>query len=753
MGVPILSLASGTWVQIYLGATTAFTETGMVAGQYHYRVSACASACGDATAPVTVTVTLVPGLLSAPGWISPQGTSTTGTFTLSWSLVSGRTSYQLQELAPGNWAWANQILSPGTIQSQSFTRPNGTYAYQIRTCNTAGCGDYGPIQTVTVAIPAAIATPENFNVNPARSLDGHAHLDWDNVPTAAVSYELQRRAQSNGTWANLPAPTASEFDDSILINGQYQYRVRACRSSNDCGNYAGPITLSVEIPIQPPAVVDWLTVSPTTSTNGAFTLSWPPSTGATGYRITETINGGEATYYFPTATAASTQTYAFTNRGNGVYVYTIAACKTGAAPPCSIDGTAQATVTVAVATGIAAPLWIQGPSSLPGVGCVEVAGGASYNFDIDWQSVAGATRYEVVEGDDLNGSYPNNPIIVNPTSNPTFQRLSLKRSRSGNTEITYNYGVRACNATTCSEERRTAYMCLTSPGGPQSPMATTGVRYLHTDALGSPVAETDEFGTVIKRTRYEPYGAPTDGVYVNGPGFTGHVTDAATGLTYMQQRYYDPLAGQFLSLDPVGVDNGTGGNFNRYWYANNNPYRFIDPDGRCPVGTGTHLCIEAKTFDVSRSGKGTEGTSEMDQAVKDGKNAVKTRPGAKEERLGSLNRKSDGGLKVERISNATTGSGGSADTASGTPPSNAEAIVHGHRSRSVADDPNSRGDADAVKILMRPNYAVSQDGRIIVHEAPNGRYQVRMVEGEMTDAEVTHYQREVELRQELFYDH
>jgi len=71
---------------------------------------------------------------------------------------------------------------------------------------------------------------------------------------------------------------------------------------------------------------------------------------------------------------------------------------------------------------------------------------------------------------------------------------------------------------------------------------------LHTDALGSPVAETDESCSVLKRTRYEPYGAPTDGIYVNGPGFTGHVTDAATGLTYMQQRYYDPLAGRFLSL-------------------------------------------------------------------------------------------------------------------------------------------------------------------------------------------------------------
>ena len=36
---------------------------------------------------------------------------------------------------------------------------------------------------------------------------------------------------------------------------------------------------------------------------------------------------------------------------------------------------------------------------------------------------------------------------------------------------------------------------------------TGTVRYLHTDALGSPVAETDASGAVVKRNSYEPYGA------------------------------------------------------------------------------------------------------------------------------------------------------------------------------------------------------------------------------------------------------
>lgn len=111
--------------------------------------------------------------------------------------------------------------------------------------------------------------------------------------------------------------------------------------------------------------------------------------------------------------------------------------------------------------------------------------------------------------------------------------------------------------------------------------APTGevVTYIHTDGLGSPVARTDAAGNVISRTRYEPYGLTAAGTTPT-LGFTGHVNDADTGLVYMQQRYYDPVAGRFLSIDPVTTDANTGGNFNRYAYTNNNPYRYIDPDGR-----------------------------------------------------------------------------------------------------------------------------------------------------------------------------
>lgn len=120
-----------------------------------------------------------------------------------------------------------------------------------------------------------------------------------------------------------------------------------------------------------------------------------------------------------------------------------------------------------------------------------------------------------------------------------------------------------------------------------APLSAYGatVDYIHTDALGSVVAVTDSTGTEIERREYEPYGKqlkPT--TVMDGPGYTGHVSDAVTGLSYMQQRYYDPSIGMFLSVDPVKAYSNPVGQFHRYRYANGNPYRFTDPDGRLACG-------------------------------------------------------------------------------------------------------------------------------------------------------------------------
>jgi len=89
-------------------------------------------------------------------------------------------------------------------------------------------------------------------------------------------------------------------------------------------------------------------------------------------------------------------------------------------------------------------------------------------------------------------------------------------------------------------------------------LAEAGVAFTHTDGLGSPVARTNAARTVLSRTRYEPYGLTATGTVPTTIGFTGHVNDADTGLVYMQQRYYDPVAARFMTTDPVLTDPAEG---------------------------------------------------------------------------------------------------------------------------------------------------------------------------------------------------
>jgi RHS repeat-associated protein len=138
-----------------------------------------------------------------------------------------------------------------------------------------------------------------------------------------------------------------------------------------------------------------------------------------------------------------------------------------------------------------------------------------------------------------------------------------------------------------------AGLCLALPlaGNAAAPTVT----YIYTDSQGTPLAETDEQGNVTATFDYRPYGAQALGTPPQGPGYTGHVNDADTGFVYMQARYYDPLAGRFLSVDPVGPTAGNEFNFNRYAYVYNNPVNHLDPDGRdCVASNGRATCTPTK---------------------------------------------------------------------------------------------------------------------------------------------------------------
>ena len=109
------------------------------------------------------------------------------------------------------------------------------------------------------------------------------------------------------------------------------------------------------------------------------------------------------------------------------------------------------------------------------------------------------------------------------------------------------------------------------------------ISWLHPDHLGAVALATDAAGAPIWQASYSPYGATT----IQAPQRAGHAAftlnlrlpgqywDAATGLHYNRHRYYDPQSGRYLTPDPLGMPDGP----NSYVYVENNPLRYVDPEG------------------------------------------------------------------------------------------------------------------------------------------------------------------------------
>jgi RHS repeat-associated protein len=130
------------------------------------------------------------------------------------------------------------------------------------------------------------------------------------------------------------------------------------------------------------------------------------------------------------------------------------------------------------------------------------------------------------------------------------------------------------------------------------PVSNAKLLFIHPDVKGSPLMATDATGAVLWREDYSAFGVrrknearANDGVgaytpkgdAANSLWYIGKPQDNATGLVYFGARWYDPQVGRFMGFDPAGVDEDNPHSFNRYAYGNNNPYKYLDPDGRAPV--------------------------------------------------------------------------------------------------------------------------------------------------------------------------
>lgn len=122
-------------------------------------------------------------------------------------------------------------------------------------------------------------------------------------------------------------------------------------------------------------------------------------------------------------------------------------------------------------------------------------------------------------------------------------------------------------------------------------------RFFHFDDQDSTRQLTDQNQNVTDEIVYSAFGEliSTLGSTINPFGFRGalgYYSNLESTLTYVRARYYDTLAGRWISSDPLGFDDG----INSFLYVVNNTVNLVDPSGLSCAGCC--CCTSGSVFTI-----------------------------------------------------------------------------------------------------------------------------------------------------------
>ena len=212
--------------------------SGLADGLWEFQVRACnqANECGTWSNLSAKHVLRIPGV--PPSFSSNASPSFDGRYTLSWSAPANTvTRYEWRE-KPRGANWPN-FSNNNTQRSLNRTNNNGTYDYQVRACNAAGCGG---VRELAVTV--------DKNILPTLSSqqvgqDDEFTLQWrggrinGGEPKHITLFENTRAIPLNASQNN------GQYDVDKEHAATFSYYVEACNESkSQCINSA---TLQVTV--------------------------------------------------------------------------------------------------------------------------------------------------------------------------------------------------------------------------------------------------------------------------------------------------------------------------------------------------------------------------------------------------------------------------------------------------------------------------------------------------------------------------
>lgn len=205
-----------------------------------------AAACGDPT-----------------GLAASAITNTTAT--VSWNAVASALSYDVDYKAASSGTWINAATATTSLSVNLASLSQGTlYDWRVKATCSGGSGNYVQSQFTTTAPCNA---PSGLTSSAITS--SSATVSWSAV-SGAVSYDVDYKLNSSGTWTNAATGTASTSVNlsGLTASSLYDWRVRAnCGASGSSAYSQAQFTTSAASTCPGP-----YDVSTNGSRNGAATI-------------------------------------------------------------------------------------------------------------------------------------------------------------------------------------------------------------------------------------------------------------------------------------------------------------------------------------------------------------------------------------------------------------------------------------------------------------------------------------------------
>jgi hypothetical protein len=328
------------------GATSPAVQTSLSDGTTYYYIITAVNSIGESTASVQVAATTLTTVPSPTTPAAPTSVSATGganQATISWSAVSGATSYNLyrsttsgvttstgSKIAAVTSPYVNTGLSAGTA-----------YYYIVTAVNSVGESIASSQTTATTNAPppAAPAAPTGVSATGGAN---QVSVLWSTV-SGATSYNLywsKTSGLTTATGTKISAVTSPYVQTGLTAGTAYYYIVTAVNASGE-----SPVSSQVTATTNAPTVVIPAAPAGVTATGGTqqVTISWSAVSGATSYNVYYSTTAGVTTAN-GSKIAGATSPYIKTGLLNSTSYYFIVTAVNSAGESAA---SAQATATTA----------------------------------------------------------------------------------------------------------------------------------------------------------------------------------------------------------------------------------------------------------------------------------------------------------------------------------------------------------------------------------------------------------------------